>query len=253
MIEKQPYKNRFPRAAEIFPLMKVADLSEMIPGIDLEGLQSSSDHPLMFLSSRRLSQEEAEWNAGDMPSQYFDGVMDLLSPSLTEEEVIERAKKAFDSFDDQIIIDLGAGRTAWPYRILAMPRSPKAYIGVDASEQNADALWHDIGSEQVEFANGNRTASESAPPAAVVAEDILTFLRRLPDNSVSIFMGGVDRLLIHDQGYWDSMSKEIERVLSSEGGYIALAGSHVEPPKAENISTEVIKGSSASLVVYKKT
>ena len=56
-------------------------------------------------------------------------------------------------------------------------------------------------------------------PASIVPEDMLSFLKRLPDNSISILCSGIDYFIItHDYGY--QVKEEISRVLDPNGALL---------------------------------
>ena len=68
---------------------------------------------------------------------------------------------------------------------------------------------------------------------------MLSFLKRLPDNSVSIIMSGINRSLIMNEEYRRQIFLEIERVLNKDGGFLCKDS---EPPK--DLQLEVVSGKS---------
>ncbi|MCK5125553.1 MAG: hypothetical protein KAR42_04795 [candidate division Zixibacteria bacterium] len=57
-------------------------------------------------------------------------------------------------------------------------------------------------------------------PVSLVAEDMLTALRRLPNESVSILASGIDECIVPKDVYAEKVEKEISRVLNPKGAFI---------------------------------
>jgi hypothetical protein len=57
---------------------------------------------------------------------------------------------------------------------------------------------------------------------ALVAEDMLSALRRLPDASVSVLASGIDRCMIGSDRYAALVEKEIVRVLHPQGALVGM-------------------------------
>ncbi len=126
----------------------------------------------------------------------------------------------FRYFRNQIVVDLGAGESYYLHN-LASILGAKAYVGVE--KYHANTLKENIGRstpETIERDFDRGPANVEPIPAAIESEDMLSFLRRLPDNSVSIFASGIDRNIICDNEYLQAVRDEIARVLHPEGAYI---------------------------------
>jgi len=111
---------------------------------------------------------------------------------------------------DQIIVDLGAGSTKDGY-LLSEELGARAYIGVD--EYYSESLKRDL----------ENSKEDKKIPFSVVSKDMLTFLRGLPDNSVSILMSGINASLLSNERYRKEVLAEIERVLDPEGAFLSFA------------------------------
>lgn len=160
-----------------------------------------------------------------------------------------QVKKAFRKFEDQIVIDLGAGESENGY-FLAEASGAKAYIAVEP-------YWADRLSGHFKSSNlntlyqrpeENKSQSLKNIPIAIAPEDMLTFLKRLPDNSVSILISGVNEAILgsnvfNKNEYINNVKNEIKRVLSSDGALIAFS-SYVFIPSGltkEQIYLDVIQ------------
>ncbi len=121
--------------------------------------------------------------------------------------------KEFSNFKNQIVVDLGAGKLPIAY-VNATLAGAKAYIAVEP---------HYFGVMCVQLLNTKFLKKKfSLPktiPTSLAPEGMLEFLRRLPDNSVSILASGIDVSIINE-GYADKVSNEILRVLHPQGAYV---------------------------------
>ena len=138
---------------------------------------------------------------------------------------------------DQIVVDLGSG-TSRPGYILASLLGAKGYVGVDQFQKGdlSNLTEKEIRSALKETFSRDSTPADAgeveqkiekhikpeAISASVIKGDMLDFLRRLPDNSVSIFTFGISGEIIIDGKYGKALGEEINRVLNSEGGYLKL-------------------------------
>jgi hypothetical protein len=126
----------------------------------------------------------------------------------------------FKHFQGQIVIDLGAGESCYVHNLCSVINA-NAYIGVE--KFFADTLKNSISKSTTESIERefSRKPDEVKPiPAAIEKEDMLSFLRRLPDNSVSIFASGLDTNVIPDRDYRKQVRNELQRVLHPNGALI---------------------------------
>src|SRR3989339_685292 len=150
-----------------------------------------------------------------------------------------KISKSFELLRGQTVIDLGAGAHPGGY-LVADRAGAKSYIAVEPSD-NAFSLAKYIASvknpKQVrlgDFFRFRTVHSVNGIPAAVVMEDMLSFLKRVPDTtntSISIICSGIDYHVMPDTTYRHKVAQEILRVLSSSGVYIGDEScGHIELP-----------------------
>lgn len=138
-------------------------------------------------------------------------------------------------FKDQILVDLGPGTSRGGYDV-AVALGCKGYVAVERfwhqqltegsrSEyetlDRVDALYKKYHFFQTR--KGNIKPEIHLIPASVAAEDMLTFLRRLPDNSVSVLTSGIDTTILVNTEHRREIAKELQRVLSEKGMYMTCA------------------------------
>jgi hypothetical protein len=158
-----------------------------------------------------------------------DNTTDVLGYPNIITSIYKEENVGLKLFNGQVVVDLGAGHTASGYLLSELMKA-RAYIGVDL--YNTNSLNSDL--EKLDFPGDNKAAAslgnelKSYPgvqkhhiPFSIVKDDMLSFLKRLPDNSVSITMSGIDRSVIEDVPYRQDVLKEIERVLDPNGGFLS--------------------------------
>lgn len=143
------------------------------------------------------------------------------------EQAVEKAvEKLRAIFKDQIIVDLGHGWDNSGYKFANLVGA-KAYIGVDlfmdtrgGGIENLTELYKAMGLTD-EYIQKHQLDSNNVPWASV-REDGLTFLRALPSDSVSVFMGGLCDGIIPNllTPHW---RKEITRVTDPQGGVMSIS------------------------------
>lgn len=158
-------------------------------------------------------------------------------------------------FNNQIVIDLGCGYHANGYEFASLVGA-KGYIGVDMFHgnrlmENKRAFSSDETKKSIlESAQKMGAGDAMAIPVSFSANDILTFLRRLPDNSVSILASGIDKNVLNNNGeYIEKINKEIQRVLNDKGIFMSYESCfHPKELRSEN----EIMGSHYGIDLYKK-
>lgn len=180
--------------------------------------------------------ENVDYNSNNFGDSFMSDYVkrDFPKMLLEEEQSSPLDLQVFkDRYKGKIIIDLGAG-DSWHGYLLSTFLEAKAYIGVEKfrsdvlKSQLSGITLEDITKYCVRNYNDPRkigygwkpAESTSLPEAAVVADDILNFLRRLPDKSVSIFAFGIDQFVFPGKNDSAELIKELERVLDAEGGYL---------------------------------
>lgn len=161
---------------------------------------------------------------------------------ISEEEVLRIQMSFLDSLKSQTLVDLGCGFNLPGYKI-AKRCGFGAYMGVDVStrdrsltEENWNerkleiARWMVESSSEEDYKEGvsqfcyklygkNPNERYSPIPACLVHEDMLTFLRRLPNDSVSLMANGIDTCIISGR-YRVEVTEEIYRVLHPKGLFL---------------------------------
>lgn len=249
-------------------------VKEMIPEINIDGLTLRTSDTKEL--SRRFIDSSDDREIVNLPSQ----LATPFAPTLYSPENLleawgvkkqdpqmkrsEEMKKAMEEiFKGQIVVDLGSGSTVFGY-LIADRAKAKGYVAVEPVFAR-DLLYELTNTLNPELASD--IAHPTKPkhklnkiPVAIVEEDMLGFLKRLPDNSVSILNSGVDKFVIPDKAYRNAVAQEIMRVMSPEGGYVGQQNMHIKLPKSENIAETTIEiesedkksFSNAGIHVYKK-
>ena len=135
-----------------------------------------------------------------------------VSSNISEElRKSPRLRKFFKSFAGQVVVDIGPGNALSGYDIALFSKA-KAYVGVEPYEfiRNLEQMLAVADKMLV-------TPSPQIPRTAIQA-DALSFFRRLPDKSVSIFASQLESVMV--QRYSDDLVQEIERVLHPKGVFI---------------------------------
>jgi hypothetical protein len=171
--------------------------------------------------------------------------------------------EAAKSFENQILVDLGAGRQLDGY-VFAEIVGAHSYVCIEArhmksiykkitdpAELNSNRLKELI----MGFADYIGTIKKYNPlmikklksgmqryleegtgriPAVLIEEDMLNALKRIPSNSVSILASGIDYCIHPEDDYAFEVEEEISRVLHTKGAYIGIF-SRFEPAGLKKI------------------
>lgn len=181
---------------------RIVAVQEIIPEIKVEGLVPLED----------IAQEKIPKYEFGTRTQY--GLADYTEA--IRQTILDKGGKV-EQLRDQVLVDLGAGAHADGFRI-AEEAGARAYIGVEP--HFAHELYHSLAAR---LARNQHTGM-----ASVANDDMLTFLKRLPSDSVSILMAGIDSRIIRDEVYIQQVGQEIARVLHPKGAYICDVD-HIEP------------------------
>jgi len=238
-------------------------LKEIIPAANIEELKTLEEISQIDKSPEWYD-STSPWNWKPATPQFFTYSDYFLD--------------AGQSFQGQIIVDLGCGLHLDNYE-LARIFEATAYIGVD--KYNArdlfDKFQNQTKYEQKEGLKGLREAVSklsgglrklernkntlrlrrnlerflegSLPniPSTIVAEDMLDFLKRLPDGSVSVLTGRIDKCMIPetDDDYAQEIESEITRVIHPNGSHISylsrFENPHIVQHKMDNSYTRFTK------------
>lgn len=109
-------------------------------------------------------------------------------------------------FHGQVLIDIGSGGNLYGVGVAEMLQA-KGYVGI----------------EPYDFYRVRRAAADldKSIPMALVAEDALTFLKRVPNKSnVSFLLSNMNVSVIPNSFMREEISREIKRALSPYGGVL---------------------------------
>jgi|GEM_PF-2052813 len=197
--------------------VKIVSVNELIPNI-----KPKNEKEIEYRSTNHFD------NAF-MP-EFMNKLKGLTQNRETLKILIERLK-------GQILVDLGPADTGGGY-LLATSLGCKGYIGVEKFWhrqllENLESFTQEKIDEQLdeldyfkdyEFSSKTFGASIKPEgrliPVATVNDDMLLFLKRLPDNSVSILTSGIDSTIIPNESYMRELADEIQRVLNKDGTYM---------------------------------
>ncbi len=192
-------QERQPEQRTRFDIKKVADI---IPGLRTEMQSGKYEHELLSIFGA-LRLESFAKNFFKFV-QRLEGSVDSDSNA---KEFIDGLKR----LRGQVVVELGAGSSPMN-AILAKRYGARAYVGTDPV--NAEDLEINLRKEGL--------LNDKRIEVAVVPEDALTILKRLPDKSVSIMVSGLDNDVLHafDDEYVMGIRVELERVLHPDGVFV---------------------------------
>lgn len=268
-------------------------VESLIPSIKLNGLVTKNTPPEAWGKDLQLFDEDQNRKIKHLQSGYsttFASLLFIEDVSSDEREVeykkrygekkdtidrkrkesmeLEEIRDAVDSaFKDQIVVDIAAGANLFAYRMVDHAKA-KSFIAVEpAFCYDLHNRLFELLSPEIERESASADSQEerfrqnkelNKIPVAIVAEDMLGFLKRLPSNSVSVWCSGIDYLVIPDQKYRDEVAKEILRVLHPDGSYVGQKNMSIKLPKTTGIQVSEFgdkedKTSNYSAIeVYKK-
>lgn len=233
----------------------------------LEELDDSEKSEAALKLQLKLKELDEQDSSGTVSKQFLESIEKNRSA------LIEIRKELRRVFEGQIVVDLAAGVNTFGYKIADQAHA-KCYVALEP------AFGSDLATEMyflLNPENDSRNLAESQKereriskklnkiPAAIVKEDMLSFLRRLPANSVSVWCSGIDRIVLPDQEYRNEVVKEIVRVLHPQGAYVGQTKMSIEVPTSSEIETSFVgekektghsgeeeKGTWSSINIYRK-
>jgi SAM-dependent methyltransferase len=195
----------------------------LVPGIKMDALR------LVRQGVYASETEESKVNDSlSSDSAYSESTIFLLQKDEKESEEIwkNRVEILKKAFKDKVVVDLGSGAGGSIYW-LASALGAKAYIGVD--KNNANLFFGrngPFGSRTIGQAGMFNIRGKFGNPEpilySIVQEDMVSFLKRLPDNSVSLVAYGIDGF-VFDKTPEDKIREiccEMGRVIAVDGGYL---------------------------------
>ncbi|MCX6716178.1 MAG: hypothetical protein NT077_04170 [Candidatus Taylorbacteria bacterium] len=140
-----------------------------------------------------------------------------------------------NKFKDVVVIDLGAGTNIGGYELACM-LGAKGYIGIEPFNYKDLVLQAFLKITEKELKKrkiGTQIAMN------LVKEDALTFLKRLPDNTVALFTFGTDEFILQNGKYIHEVEAEMVRVLSPESTCI-IHNSMLHPTSESSGSSMIV-------------
>lgn len=220
---------------------KLIALSELIPGINEEGIVSLDS----FSPNAGEHYEDRVLKGLDLTHQFSAEILDgLIRLEVSEPEMF---RKFQERFSEVTIVDLGAGggnyeNSSTGYFIASMLKA-KGYVGVEPfnwrdifkSFLTSDGVMYaDVGGIDEKWVNNVEPI-----PFNIVVDDAVSFLKRLPNESVFLLSAGL-RDVVSDTSYGNELRQEMLRVLKNHG--ICLANNSWLPEGfSENNLTEESK------------
>lgn len=219
MSSKDTEMMKTPSEVEKSPKVPIVDIEQLIPGINIKGLNDVKQ----LIAKVETGERKEERPKESIDSNYMMSFIPIL----------ERYSKLYPSnpFNGKVLVDLGAGSVPNGY-LAAKLLGASGYIAVEP--YNYRELYERLSSEN----GGLVEDDEVAIPANVAPEDMLEFLRRLPDQSVNILTSGLDITILPDYHKRKEIEKEIERVLLPDGAYLSES-SLLNPKKLKRELVEV--------------
>src|SRR3989338_6116188 len=226
---------------EKFKPVPIVKVSELIKGINTENLPDDLEGQakINMTKIRELGLNEG----GDSTSPFTDSLTASFSADLESIYKGERKmKELFSDWKDQIVVDLGAGSYPSAYHIAGIYKA-KGFVAVEAFHPHNLASYFSRAQNPYDRSDKSGINKHSywyrfpeRIPVAIVPEDMLSFLKRLPDNSVSVYAGNIDLDLI-PRKYHNQVAAEIARVLDPNGSFVS-AGSDFHLDKDNDFSVD---------------
>lgn len=210
-------------------LINLCTVEDLIPGIDIQDLNSLdnlSQPPNVPVDSRTESGRDQDVSF----SSSFQNYLTYL-----KNERPEKLEELKSYFKDKVIIDLGAGTFPTGYMVANL-LGAKGYIGVEPYN------WREL---MTHFLSKKLSPDYFKTKFNFIVEDAVTFLRRLPPESVCILSSGLaDGITSSDNSYEVELENEIDRVLP-EGG-ICMVSNSIAPRKLFNKEHTLLKPENGS-------
>jgi hypothetical protein len=202
-------------------------LERILPGIDLHELTRDS---LGVYYAPQLPE------TNDFDDNFLGLVAGRVIRPVSENEK-RNQEKLRSLVAGRVLLDMGAGAFSNGYRV-AEALGSKAYVGIEpfVGRKLHETIRHD---------NEVSLVSKGQPhiPFAVVKEGILSFLKRLPDNSACVLTSGIDVFVLRgfeetsgrDSDYGE-LEKELARVIGIDGVQISYSSDvHPQEFKKETV------------------
>lgn len=193
----------------------------IVDGINLKDINdaySEVEKVFKIRTPKNTVKEVSESVGRPFKTMYIDELYKGLRQDIEENDGETYAKRFTEFFKGIPVVDLGAG-AGGGYNVASWLKA-SGYIGVEP--HNWDNLINGLLTDDTEITELQAKDSNVRPiPYSVIAEDALTFLKRLPDKSVGILSFGTDHFIIKDPKYIRDVIGEIKRVLHPKSAMLA--------------------------------
>jgi len=220
------------------PVSDDQKLSILPVEILIPGIKPDLETPNMSPEAREDNNDSGFTRTGHaFDNTYLDKMLGFTKDKFNQEFFTKFVKGVRAKLQGQTIVDLGAGSTNLGYCTSLLFGAAK-YVAVEKFGKITKDLISEL--TKISFKNGEIPLDKSTLydgrkilkeqniikidkliPVSVAQDKMLHFLKRLPDNSVSILTSGINYALIDNTEYREAIAREIERVLSPTGVYIS--------------------------------
>ena len=188
---------------------------EKQPELSIISYIKNKDYEKDPISKKKVEEMESfvqsldpEESGQPLPQQFSQHFIEFMLRQNGDELDKKRYSIIKEKLKDQIVVDLGVGYS-YPVLLPFLKEiGVKEFIGIEKflgenSSEYIDYIKEEIRKQKI---SGD-----------YLMDDLLVFLSKLPDNSVSIIMNGIDSYVIDSGRYWDKLYKELCRVTHSKG------------------------------------
>lgn len=228
MYEIKPYTNQEKREGAPW----LTPITQLIPEINTENLNDLAIRSQEDALAQREDLVSRATQIAPLNTIFFNSLLRAMRrENLDPEHSIEKIP----------LIDIGSGGRIKPILQFSKIMGVSAYIAIDPYD----------------FTYSVKNARNAPLPVGIVAEDVLTFLKRLPEQSASFFISNIGEYTLNATNeILPQIRTELMRTLSPSGGII-VNNSKLTPINNPPIEIECIpllhsKSSEASFFRYKK-
>ena len=194
--------------------IEFVSVEKLIPGINTEGLYNKERDYADNFRDEEIQKGRARMNSHrNQETGYAAGIEEFFNYASEDKEENVVNLEILNRLKDQVVIDLGAGDTGLRIYYSITEIGARGYVGVDLSTRNSERLKSNLAEDSWVTKDYPK---EKLIPAVVVNEDMLTFLKRLPNKSVSIIASGLSDGILPEI-YEKDVEQEIKRVLDPKG------------------------------------
>jgi len=178
----------------------VRPIEDLIPGIKTNGLMTLDT----YFEGNKPKKDLFE-GCGNPDGLDFETNANMFKSNL-------KIKFGENFLYDQVLVDLGAGFSPHIHGYkMALELGAKGYVGVEPF----NTLGLILNLED----NVKLIPEHKRIPLSVVPADMIDFLKRVPDKSISVLCSGIDDFIL-DYYKRNEVAEEMKRVLSPEGVFL---------------------------------